>query len=166
MNNAVLIGLVMTVIGYFPNKGNVIYPLVKRDLLLFLNSNDWKLTQLCLNGNCEEIIDGDTHPFGIDTENVVPNYCTSEKGDFYTIGKYYWQIDPVTFEKSEAIFSDPDYFKLSESGANGNKVKIKLCTPNGYYSGILKIIDTTTIQIIANRPEYENKQVIQVYKKN
>ena len=155
----------MTIISCYPNKGNVIFPLGKRDLLLFLNSNDWKLNQLCLNGNCEEIIDGETHPFGIDTENVVPNYCTSEKGDFYKIGKYCWEIDPVTFKKSVFILSDPEYFKISKFDANGNKIKIKLCTPNGYYSGTLKIIDATTIQIIANRHEYEKKEVIQVYKK-
>lgn len=105
------------------------------------------------------------YPFGIDTESAVSNYCTEEKGDFYTIGKYHWQIDPETFEKSVSIFSDPEYFKISEFSNNSHEIEIKLCTPDGYYSGTLKIIDSATIQIIANRTEYGNKKVIQIYKK-
>ena len=165
MNIAVLMILVMTIIGCCPNKGNVIYPLGERDLLLFLNSDGWKLNQICVDGNCKEIINEEAYPFGIDTESTVPNYCTNEKGDFYTIGKYHWQFNPETFEKSISIFSDPDYFKISKFGKNGNEIKIKLCTPNGHYSGTLRILDGATIQIIANRPEYEKKKVIKVYKK-
>ena len=165
MDKAVLIVLVMAIIGCCPNKGNVIYPLGERDLLLFLNSNDWKLNQICVDGNCNEIINEEAYPFGIDTENTVPDFCRNKRGNFYTIGKYHWQMDPETFEKSISIFSDPDYFKISILGNNGNEIKIELCTPNGHYAGILKIIDGVTIQIIANRPEYEKKEVIQVYTK-
>jgi hypothetical protein len=38
MSKLVLIGLVMTILSCYPNRGNVIYPLTKRDLLRFLNS--------------------------------------------------------------------------------------------------------------------------------
>lgn len=178
----------MIMISCFPNNRNIVYPLGKRDVLLFLHSEAWKLDQICLDGNCKEVSMEDGYPFGIDTENVVPNYCGGEKGAFYTIGKYYYQTDPESFETSISIFSDPDYFTLqptsasallkrccskpgdaqytlTESGNNGNEIKIQLCTPNGHYPGKLKIVDAVTIQIIANRPEYDNKEVIQVYKK-
>lgn len=165
MNKAVLLILAMAIIGCFTNRENVIYPLSERDLLLFLNSSDWKLIQICVDGNCEETINDEEYPFGIDTENAVINYCTNEKGYFYTIGKYHSFFDPETFEKRVAIFSCPDYFKISEFGNNGNEIKINLCTPYGYYSSTLKIIDAETIQIVANRPEYKKMEVIQVYKK-
>jgi hypothetical protein len=165
MDKAVLMVLVMATIGCCTNKGNITYSLGEQSLLRFLNSNDWELKQICVNGNCKDIVNQEAHPFGIDTENAVPNYCTKETGDFYTIGKYHWFDNPETFEKSISIFSDPDYFKISKFDNNGNEIKIKLCTPNGRYPGTLKIIDGATIQIIANRPEYEKKEVIQVYKK-
>jgi hypothetical protein len=165
MSKLVLIGLVMTILSCYPNRGNVIYPLTKRDLLRFLNSKDWTLHQICVNGNCKEITDEDTPTFGIDTEKVFTNYCTSEKGNFYIIGKYCWLLDPETFEMYTTVLSCPDYFSISEFANNENETKIKLCTPDGYYLGTLKIIDATTIQIITSRPDYEEQQVIQVYKK-
>lgn len=164
MQKVIVTGIVMTLISCYPNRGNVIYPLGERDILLFLNSDEWMLKEVCVDKDCQEISD-EEYPFGIETSKVVPNYCTKEKGDFYTIGKYYWQTNPETYENSKIIFSDPDYFKISKFGQNGNEIEIKLCTPNGYYSGVLKIVDGSTIKIIANRPEYDKKEVVQVYKK-
>lgn len=133
--------------------------------MLFLNSDDWKLYQICVDGNCKETSSEDDYPFGIDIQNPVPSYCSDEKGVFYTIGKYYWQTDPESFQKGVATSSDPDYFTIIEYGRDGKSVNIRLCTPEGYYSGKLRVIDAITIQIIANRPEYEGTEVIQVYKK-
>ena len=166
MDKAVLMALVITITCCYSNKGQVVFPSGERDLLQFLNSDDWKLHQICVDGNCKETSSEDDYPFGIDTQNPAPSYCSDEKGDFYTIGKYYWQTDPETFQKSVATCSDPDYFTIVEYGRDGKDVNIRLCTPDGYYSGLLKVIDAVTIQIIAERPEYEGKEVIQVYKKN
>ena len=165
MEKFILAGLLMTLASCSPGKGGIAYSLEKEDLLLFLNSDDWTLYQICLNGNCETMSDNEPCLFGIDTHNIASNYCTSEQGAFYTIGKFNRAFDPETFEKKTALRSDPDYFKISETIYNRNKIKIMLCTPYGYYSGVLKIIDASTIQIIAKRPEYENKEVVQIYKR-
>lgn len=165
MQKFVLAGLLMTLASCSPGKGGVASPFGKEDLLLFLNSDDWVLHQICQNGNCETASDNETYPFGIDTNNAVANYCSDEQGEFYTIGKYNRTFDPETYEIKTALHSDPDYFKISETGYNRSNIKIMLCTPYGYYSGVLKIIDASTIQIIAKRPEYENKEVAQIYKR-
>lgn len=165
MNKAIWLAMAVLWISACQNRGWVIHPLGERDLLLFLDNDEWAVTEVCIEGNCKAISGEENLPFGIETSKIVPNYCSDEKGDFYTIGLYYWHTNPITYEIAKSFFSCPDYFKIVRFSRRGSHIQIKLCTPNGYYPGKLEVVDGFTIKITANRPEYDDKEVVMIYKK-
>lgn len=106
---------------------------------------------------------------GVETLEPAPNLCTGEPGDFFILGKYVlWTPDYGIGPKEVTTFSEPDYFRvLKKNNKNVNTFKIQLCTfeADGYYPGVLKIVDDLNFQIIANRPEYENKEVVKKFRR-
>ncbi len=147
-------------------EAQIIFPSDRLSLLQFLNDERWELKVICVEGDCTPVEETYAdYPFGIETNKIKLNFCTDEKGDFYTIGKYYWRMNPETFETSKVINSCPEYFKIDDYDANRKEAQIKVCASSGYYSGKLKIVNEFTIEIITNRLEYDDKEVTQVYKR-
>ena len=165
MKKKLLIGLILTLTSCLPSIAQVAHLAEEKDLLRFLHDDNWRLSQICLDGQCEEVADNESFPHGIDTEKVKLNYCTEEEGDFYTLGKYYWRFDLDTEKQIQSVNSCPEYFKIASFCCDGKEITIKLCTSGGYYAGELKIIDERTFQITSKRLEYENREVVQVYKR-
>lgn len=116
----------------------------------FLNDDHWKIREICETDSCYQV-DWREHPFGIEgqVDSGEPD------SPLFTLGKYVFNYDPVSFRPLPQHFSCPDFFRvLGPVEGDWYLYGLEIRSVNGYDHGLLKIWTDRKIEVITPYPAF------------